>query len=346
MAKQEMGIRVQPDGRIRCYVTVGVVYREKTFDAGTELGVCKRWRESTKVELRLTQPESRRGTLEVDVDKWLDSATRQLKSGYKAQRSELRAWVALYGTWPRAKIRRAEVRAAQDKWTAAKVAPKTINHRVRTLAQLYHDLDGPRCPTPCDDVPKLDVPTVLPKFVAVSTIKRVAKNLADRPLDQARFMVLTSTGQRPAQLKRALLEDVDLVRRVWWVRPAKKGNPIPVYLNDDMRAAWRLLIERGGLAEDVRSFDTSDYDKRLYAAGWPRDIRPYNAKHTVGLALAEAGVDYEDIRDFFGHKDTKTTRIYTGLVASRLKSASTAIAGRGLGYKNLGADLGRRKTPA
>ena len=137
-------------------------------------------------------------------------------------------------------------------------------------------------------------------------------------------MVLASTGQRPAQLKRTEPGDVSLQRRLWLVRPAKGGNAIPVVLTDDMVAAWKVFKA----AKAWGDFDGSDYAKELYAAGWPKDVRPYNTKHTVAITLGESGAEWEDIKDFFGHTDVKSTRIYTGLIAARGRRVSGRLAGR------------------
>jgi integrase len=166
-----------------------------------------------------------------------------------------------------------------------------------------------------------------PQFVPVATILKVEQKLTD-PKTRARFMVLTSTGQRPAQLRRALPGDVNLDLGVWLVRPAKGGQAIPLTLTTDMRAAWQAFVA----AKAWGPFDGSEYAKALYAAGWPKHIRPYNAKHTVAITLAEADAEWEDIRDFFGQRDIKTTRIYTGLVVKRLKQTSAKLDGR-LGWK-------------
>jgi integrase len=58
--------------------------------------------------------------------------------------------------------------------------------------------------------------------VPVATIRRVNGKLTDAKT-RARFMVLTATGMRPAQLRRAVRTDVDLRRRLWKVRSAKGG---------------------------------------------------------------------------------------------------------------------------
>jgi hypothetical protein len=44
-------------------------------------------------------------------------------------------------------------------------------------------------------------------------------------------------------------------------------------------------------------FDTSDHDKRLYEAGWPKDIRPYQARHSIALELGERGIDLAGVGD-------------------------------------------------
>ena len=57
-------------------------------------------------------------------------------------------------------------------------------------------------------------------------------------------------------------------------------------------------------------------------------------RHTVGIALSEAGVDMRDISDHLGHKSTEMTRKhYVPIIASRLQRASELLDGRKLGWK-------------
>lgn len=310
----------------RAYVKVGRLQREKRYPPDTKIKTMQDWRDDARVALRkIKQPGTGpRNLLKADIrgDYLKRESIRALLS-FKSRVCEVEAWIPLIGDVPRGDVTRGQILAAQDNWLAGGVAPKTINHRVRALRHVYTTLDGSNAHTPCDDVPKLEEPPPSPQFVRVSVIRKVAAKLTD-PQTRARFMVLTATGQRPAQLKRAQKSDVDFRRRLWLVRPAKFGNPIPVPLTDDMIAAFKAL----DAAEAWGAYDGSDYAKQLYDAGWPRGTRPYNAKHTVAIALAESGADWEDIKDWFGHKDIKTTRIYTGLIASRLKSTGKRLEGR------------------
>lgn len=315
----------------RVYVKVGGQQREKRFPPDTSLKVMQAWRDEVRVALRAVVHRPPRDTLQADAKRYLEHQRPRLaRSTYRSRVCEIEAWLPHLGHFPRHQITRQHILDVRQGWLTDPnnpKAPKTCNHRVRALRHLFRYLDGSATPTPCDDIPKLKEPDADPQFVTPAVIRRVANKLADAKT-RARFMVLASTGQRPAQLKRAQRGDVHLRRGLWMVRRAKGGNPIPVFLTEDMLVAWRAFIAADAWGE----FDGSDYAKELYAAGWPKHIRPYNTKHTVAITLAEASAEWGDIRDWFGHTDEKTTRIYTGLVAHRLRATGKRLAGR-IGWK-------------
>ena len=310
--------------RYHAYVKVGTAQRFRRYPLDTKIDTIRNWIDETRLALRkLPRAPAKKDTLKADARLYLARAEIRALASYKSRVCEIEAWYPALGDRPRDAITRADVEQQRGAWLDAGVAPKTINHRTRALRHLYRVLDGSRAATPCDDIPKLKEPPPNPQFVPVRKIREVASKLKD-PKTRARFMVLAATGQRPAQLKRAVRIDVNLRKRIWMVRPAKGGNPIPVFLTSDMLAAWRAFIA----ADAWGAFDGSDYAKQLYAAGWPRHIPPYNAKHTVAITLAESDAEWEDIRDWFGQTDIKTTRIYTGVVLKRLKSTARKLEGR------------------
>lgn len=300
------------------------------------------WQDECRNALRkLPRPASgRRGTFGADVKLYLAQVKPTLAPAtYESRVCELDAYLAVFRKGPRSEITRAQLLELRTAWMTkgrAKrhgqtgAAVKTVRNRETALRHLYHRLDGKKAPTPLDDLPALPKTPAQPKFVSVARILRVWRNLADDPPAQAWFMVLTSTGQRPAQVRRMLRSDLNLRRRVWGIRPAKGGDPIPLTLTADMVTAFKAFIAAECFDENgrVQPMDGSDYAKKLYAAGWPKDVPPYNAKHTVAITLAEAGAEWEDIKDYFGHTDVKTTRIYTGLIAARTRATSQKLAGR------------------
>jgi integrase len=228
------------------------------------------------------------------------------------------------GRLRRSQITAEHVRKVRATWLAEGYAPKTVNNRVQTLEHLYRTLDGSRAPTPADDVKPLPVPPSQKVLVPAKVFRTVAENLTD-PKTRARFMVIASTGVRPAEVKRTEPGDVDMDRRAWIVRTAKGGEPRAFWLNDDMLAAWEAFIA----ADAWGYFDASDYAKALYAAGWPKDVRPYQARHSMALELGERGVDIGDIQGVLGHRQVATTRKhYAPVLVSRLKQASQTMAGR------------------
>ena len=167
------------------------------------------------------------------------------------------------------------------------------------------------------------------RFSSPKTFRTVAANLTDAKT-RARFMVIASTGVRPAELKRAEPADVDLERKAWIVRTAKGGEPRAFWLNEDMVGAWKAFIA----ADAWGQFDGSDYAKALYAAGWPKDVRPYQARHSMALELGERGIDLADVSAVLGHRQIATTRKhYAPVLVSRLKDASERMAGRFGGWK-------------
>jgi integrase len=165
-------------------------------------------------------------------------------------------------------------------------------------------------------------------LVNAKVFRTVAANLTD-PKTRARFMVIASTGVRPSELKRAEPGDVDTERRVWLVRTGKGGAPRAFWLNDEMLSAIEAFIAAGAWG----AFDGSDYAKALYVAGWPKDVRPYQARHSMALELGERGIDLADVSAVLGHRDIVTTRKhYAPILSSRLKDASERLAGRFSGW--------------
>jgi integrase len=158
---------------------------------------------------------------------------------------------------------------------------------------------------------------------------KTAERRAEAQKTHARFCVLTSTGRRPSELMRAQPTDVNLDARVWVPKDGKGGWSPGLYLNDDMLAAWQLFIA----ADAWGKFSTSAYAKRLRRAGWPEDVRPYNARHSLLIALVEAGVDMADVQIHAGHKQLSTTRTaYTGIIGTRVQRTSESVAGRLSGF--------------
>lgn len=282
-----------------------------------------------------------RGTLAAGVDAW--EPLEQTLASWQERRAELRAWcrasvngVAL-GDMQMAAIDAPLARRVMSQWATADVKPKTIRNRRWSLQHLYRVLYGPKTATPVDDVPPPAKTKTIPQAIAPDLVLAVYARLQEQEQQgllrdaktRARFMVRAATGKRPSEIMRTQPADLDLQRREWRVRDGKGGWSEGLYLNDDMITAWKVFIAAKAWGE----FNTGSFARVLRHAGWPTGVRPYELRHSVGIALSDAGIDLSDIAPFLGHRDLRTTReTYVPIRAARMQRASEALEGRFRGW--------------
>lgn len=318
-------------------VKVGRVQREQRFPPDAPIDRLQAWQVRTRAELTEDRDDARaiddpvpaRGTFAGDLPRRL----KQLegRASFKSDRSHLRAWLPFIGRMPRPSIRPSHVRAAFSAWIADGKSARTIRHRRRVLRELYQGLDGAHARPPLKgvNVPKPDDPHPTP--VPIATIRKVAASLKkgkrgekrhgpNRTLApvtypepakaRARFLVRATTGQRPSQIMRALPADVDLKRRVWFVRAGKGGRQVPLPLTADMVRAWQAFKA----AHAWGPFDSRSFSKTLRRHGWPANVRPYNLRHTFAIDHLLAGTPIGDLQGLLGHRQIETTRTFYGPV--------------------------------
>lgn len=314
---------------------ISVIYQsagrsiETRFARGYSVERLERWR-ARQVEHKAV-PAPTRNQLARDVVRYL----KPLKgtAGYKAEKSHLRAWLQAFGPTTRRVITADQVELVLARWRQDGYAPRTVRHRVRALQSVYRKLDGVGAPTPLDTIRLPKKPKPRPVSVADTTIAAVALELRKHEIrgslqdakTRARFLVLATHAQRPAEVQRTRPEDVDLERRLWAVRGVKGSYNVVVPLNDEQVAAWQLFIS----ALAWGAYDSRSFSKTLKRAGWPKTIRPYNLRHSTGFALSARGVDLGDIQALFGHTSPETTRsFYVPGQLERLTSANQKLVGR------------------
>lgn len=310
----------------------------------------KRKRAQLEATGRTETPRAERYTLRADVPRYLRLVGHLASADDRAD--HLDAWLESYGDVYRHRLTSADVLAARVRWLTqgrphldgtgkrritGPLSPKTINHYCDTLRHLYHTLDGPQAPTPVDDVPHLPVPKTPIQRIPESLMLAVDQELQRREAagilrdakTRARFRVLVTTGKRASEVMRAEKTDVNLDARVWVPRDGKGGFCPGVYLNDDMLAAWRLFIE----ADAWGPFTNGSFVRSLRAAGWPKEARFYQARHSTWITASERGIDLHDIAAGAGHTDPRLTRrMYVPVLNSRLQEMSERLDGRFHGW--------------
>lgn len=318
-------------------VTVGGEPYAARMPKDSTLDELKKKRAQLEAQGRTETPRLDRGTLAADAPRYI-RLIKHLES-WKDREAHLAAWVALYGSVARHRITSSDVLRARVLWLALPkpLAPKTINHRVDTLRNLYRTLDGKRAQAPCDDIEPLPVPKTPIQRVTDALILAVdaklqegeAKHTLRDAKTRARFRVLVSTGKRPCELMRAQPSDVDLEARVWVARDAKGGFSPGAYLNTDQLAAWQLFID----AKAWGPYNHGNFSRVIRTAGWPVGVRAYNARHTTWITARERGIPLEDVADGAGHTDSRLTkRFYTGVLNGPLQAMSERLDGRFQGW--------------
>jgi len=307
--------------------------RAKRFPADAPLSALTDYRDTKE---RLSSQQKQRdagGSFPRDAVRWLKS--RRGPPGFKSDRSHLRPWIHRFKALSRYAITRDQIQAAIDHWKRAGYSAEEIRKRWKILRQCLGSLNGPDVPNPCAEVALPKKTKARQRRVSDDTIREVALQLyrheclhrLHSAATRARFLVLATTGVRPVQLQRATPDELRraLETRIWNVEPAKGDDGTSIYLNDEMYAAIMLLLA----ANAIGKYDSRSFSKTLQRNGWPKGIRPYNARHAVGQALRRGGAELGDVQDHLGHSSPVTTRqFYLDPDIARLKATSTRLEGR------------------
>lgn len=327
------------DGPYEVRVIVGGEAYSERMPADSTLAELKTKRAQLESTGRTETPRATKGTLRAGVTAYTPLIIHLSKVTQADRKRHLAAWCEYFGNIQRHRLTDADVLAFRAELKARGLANKTINDHVGTLRNLYHRLDGKRKPTPCDDIDPLPVAKTPIERVSDALILAVDQQLQARERDRsktfdgaktrARFRVFVSTGKRPCEIMRAQPSDVNIAARVWVPRDAKGGFCPGVYLNDDQLEAWKLFIE----ADAWGKYNHGSFARTIRKAGWPDNVRPYQARHTTWITASELGVDLGDIAAGAGHTDLRMTRrMYVPVLNSRLQRMSEALDGRFQGW--------------
>jgi integrase len=285
-------------------------------------------RQQVKMARRAPGGERLSGSFPRDVVRYL--RTRKGRPSYKSERSHLKPWVMRFRRMSRHAISSEMIRLALADWSG--LSAKSLRHRLNVLTQVFKLLD-PGQPTPCDRVKRPTLEKRRPQGVPDGIIAATAQALAEQERrgflrdgkTRARFLVLATCGKRPCQVMRARPIDLDWAARTWQVEPAKNSLGGPLYLNDEMLAAWRAFDQ----ADAWGDYDPVSFAKTLRRNGWPEGVRPYRMRHQTLQTLSNAGVDFGAVQQAAGHASPDTTRrFYVPHEIATSQAASAAIDGR------------------
>jgi integrase len=228
------------------------------------------------------------------------------------------------------------------------LSAQTCNLRRTALSHLFTTLDGNRARNPVSDVPKFERPEPKPHALPYDVIKATFDVMRPNKT-KARLMLMAYAGFRPSEIKRAEPGDVlpflDLPEPFCYKRVGKRGKPVMVPLPDEGVEAWRLLIKRNAWGKFSRDNINRDWKAAMKRAGQAQiakleqeaagddvveatrlaftPVRCYALRHSYATQLLLKGSDdLSIVQEALGHRDPRTTRIYTTVkVNPRLMAA-------------------------
>jgi site-specific recombinase XerD len=173
------------------------------------------------------------------------------------------------------------------------------------------------------------LPTVLDRGEALSMIDN-AVNIKHKVL----LMLLYYGGLRLSEARSLRWEDIDLSRRTISIRHGKGDKDRTIFLHRRLSEALDLLGRRAeGLvlvsASTGRMYSprgiqmiVSDISKK---AGIAKRVTPHTFRHSFATHLLEAGADIRHIQELLGHRNLRTTQIYTHIADGELTRLSDLL---------------------
>jgi len=169
------------------------------------------------------------------------------------------------------------------------------------------------------------LPTILSKE-EIKAIFNSIKNLKHKTI----LSLIYSSGLRIGETLRLKVGDIDSKRNVIIIRQSKGYKDRIVGLSPKILELLRnyykvyqpkeyLFEGQGGgmyTATSVRRFFKSAVQK----AGIKKPVRVHNLRHSYATHLLESGTDIRYIQNILGHKDPKTTMIYTHVSNKNIKN--------------------------
>lgn len=166
--------------------------------------------------------------------------------------------------------------------------------------------------------------------------KEEIKSLLDSTLNlKHRFllMILYYTGIRLNEVINLRWEDFDFERKTIHLKVTKGTKDRVIFLHQNLAD----LIQNFGLRKEGLVFKSNlgkKYNLRsvqmvvrqaAQRAGIKKRVTPHTLRHSFATHLLEAGADIRSIQHLLGHKDLKTTQIYTHVANKNINNLAKLL---------------------
>lgn len=315
---------IYDDGRRRrAIVDLGLAGRtEKRFPLTTDLEAIKRWRNQTTVTLE-TRALRRRsqapaGALAARITQYLARAETKKLASWKSRCSDAAAWLPTLGHLRGDRITDEMIGQQVEAWLAAGVSRWTIRHRLTALRKALDDGSGINA---AREVKPPSKPESIPRALDYDTI-RTTFNQMEPCATKGFLLIMAFCGFRPVEILRT---EPWMVRiesgSPYAIRPtAKGGDTVTVPLSAEGLLGWRMFLDHDGFGtqrnKKPRTFCNAnrDWQAAMTRAGFD-PTRAYDLVHSYCTQLLlVGGAPVDLVQKARGHRDIRTTQIYTKVI--------------------------------
>ena len=160
----------------------------------------------------------------------------------------------------------------------------------------------------------------LPKILSIEEVQRIINSISNTK-HKAIVLLLYSTGMRVSEIINLKIKDIDRDRMVINIIDGKGKIDRTVPLKENVLKFLReyykeyrtkIYLFEGQIkeqytAESIRSF----LKKYANISGIKKEVYPHIFRHSFATHSLEIGIDLKIIKQILGHKNIKTTEIYT-----------------------------------
>lgn len=164
------------------------------------------------------------------------------------------------------------------------------------------------------------IPKKLPVVLTKDEVKLLI-NASTYLKSKLLIKVLYSSGMRLSECLNLKLEDIELDKKMAWVRGGKGGKDRIVILSDNVinelkNYIKKKHIEKGIIFRGINETMSPRTAQKIIKstairAGIKKRVTPHTLRHSFATHLLENGTDIRLIQDLLGHADLSTTQIYT-----------------------------------
>lgn len=180
------------------------------------------------------------------------------------------------------------------------------------------------------DIPLAKREKKLPVVLSKDEVRKMI-NLTLNLKHRAIIMFLYYTGLRLNELINLKRNDIDLKRKTIHIKNAKGSKDRIIFLHNELIKILKLMRYKKDFNFLFLTNRKTKYNNRTIEliikntakkAGIKKNIIPHTLRHSFATHLLEKGLDIRNIQHLLGHKDLRTTQIYTHLSNKEIKKYS------------------------